>query len=79
MAAALLGANFEVKDQVAKASDAIRAVKKFSIDVAILDLDLGPGANGIDISIALREVNPGIGIVILTIAISLKVLRMAKY
>jgi DNA-binding NarL/FixJ family response regulator len=66
MAAALLGANFEVKDQVAKASDAIRAVKKFSIDVAILDLDLGPGANGIDIAIALRELNPRIGIVILT-------------
>ena len=49
MAAALLGANFEVKDQVSKASDAIRAVKKFSIDVAILDLDLGPGANGLSL------------------------------
>jgi len=66
MAAALLGANFEVKDQVSKASDAIRAVMKFSIDVAILDLDLGPGANGIDIATALRELHPGIGIIILT-------------
>ena len=66
MAAALLGANFEVKAQGAKAADAIRAVQKFSIDVAILDLDLGPGANGIDIAIALRELNPRIGIVILT-------------
>lgn len=66
LAAALLGANIEVKDQVAKASEAIRAVNKFSIDIAIIDLDLGPGANGIDIAIALREINPRIGIIILT-------------
>ena len=66
LAAALLGANIEVKDQVAKASEAIRAVNKFSIDIAIIDLDLGPGANGIDIAIALRDINPRIGIIILT-------------
>lgn len=66
LAAALVGANFEVRAQVGKASDAIQAVKKFSIDVAIIDLDLGPGANGIDIAVVLREVNPGIGIIILT-------------
>jgi hypothetical protein len=66
LAAALLGANIEVKDQVAKAADAIRAVNKFSIDIAIIDLDLGPGANGIDIAIALRDINPRIGIIILT-------------
>ena len=66
LGAALVGANIEVKGQVAKASDAIRAATKFSIDVAILDLDLGPGANGIDIAIALREINPRLGIIILT-------------
>ena len=66
LAAALLGANIEVKDQVAKASEAIRAVNKFSIDIAIIDLDLGPGANGIDIASALRDINPRIGIIILT-------------
>ena len=66
LAAALVGANFEVKAQVGKASEAIQSVQKFSIDVAILDLDLGPGANGIDIAVALRGVNPGIGIIILT-------------
>ena len=66
LGAALVGANIEVKSQVAKASDAIRAVTKFSIDIAILDLDLGPGANGIDIAIALREINPRLGIIILT-------------
>ncbi len=66
LAAALAGANFEVRAQVGKASDAIQAVKKFSIDVAIIDLDLGPGASGIDIAAALREINAGIGIIILT-------------
>lgn len=66
LSAALVGANFEVKAQVGKASDAIDAVKRFSIDVAIIDLDLGAGATGIDIAIALREHNPIIGIIILT-------------
>jgi len=66
LSAALVGANFEVKAQVGKASDAIDVVKRFSIDVAIIDLDLGAGATGIDIAIALREHNPIIGIIILT-------------
>jgi DNA-binding NarL/FixJ family response regulator len=66
LSAALVGANFEVKAQVGKASDAIDAVIRFSIDVAIIDLDLGAGATGIDIAIALREHNPIIGIIILT-------------
>ena len=66
LSAALVGANFEVKAQVGKASDAVDAVKRFSIDVAIIDLDLGAGATGIDIAIALREHNPVIGIIILT-------------
>jgi DNA-binding NarL/FixJ family response regulator len=66
LAAALMGANFEVRDQVSKASDALKAVKKYSIDVAIIDLDLGPGANGIDIAVALRNINSKIGIIILT-------------
>ena len=35
-------------------------------DAVILDLDLGAGATGIDIAIALREHNPIIGIIILT-------------
>ena len=35
-------------------------------DVAVLDLDLGTGPNGADIAIALRRLNPAIGIVVLT-------------
>lgn len=35
-------------------------------DVALLDLDLGPGPTGIDVARALRDVVPTIGLVILT-------------
>lgn len=66
LSAALHGANFEVKAEVANAKDSLAAVNKFAIDVAVIDLDLGPGANGIDIAYALREVNPHLGIIILT-------------
>jgi DNA-binding NarL/FixJ family response regulator len=42
------------------------AAKESEPDVAILDLDLGPGANGIDLSIALRSLHPRIGLILLT-------------
>ena len=35
-------------------------------DAAVVDLDLGPGPNGIDLAISLRRRRPGMGIVILT-------------
>jgi DNA-binding NarL/FixJ family response regulator len=66
LSAALSGANFEIKSEVSTAKDALAAVQKFSIDIAVLDLDLGPGANGIDIAYALRQLHPQIGIIILT-------------
>jgi two-component system, NarL family, invasion response regulator UvrY len=66
LAAALSGANFEIKGEVSTAKDALATIQKFSIDIAVLDLDLGPGANGIDIAYALRQLHPQIGIIILT-------------
>jgi DNA-binding NarL/FixJ family response regulator len=66
LSAALKGANFEVKAAVSTAKESLEAVNRFSIDIAIIDLDLGPGANGIDIAYALRAVNPLVGIIILT-------------
>lgn len=46
--------------------DALDLAKNQNIDVALLDIDLGIGANGVDISRKLREMNPRIGIVFLT-------------
>lgn len=48
------------------AEEAVTAVSRASVDIALLDLDLGPGPSGIDIAHALRGINPGIGIVLLT-------------
>lgn len=57
---------FDVRANVGTAFDAIEAQDKHDPQVAILDLDLGVGASGIDVAIALRGKNPKIGIVFLT-------------
>lgn len=51
-----------VAEGIAQALD----VPPASYDVAILDLDLGPGPNGIDLGLALRRRSPRVGIVLLT-------------
>lgn len=48
------------------AKEAIELVNHLNPDVVLLDLDLGPGANGLDIAIKLRELKPNLGIVFLT-------------
>lgn len=48
------------------ASVAMKAAQVLKPDVALLDLDLGLGPNGIDLALALRRSLPKIGIVLLT-------------
>lgn len=57
---------FDVRARVGTAFDAIEAQRIHDPQVALLDLDLGVGASGIDVAIVLREKNPKIGIVFLT-------------
>lgn len=57
---------FDVRARVGTAFEAIEAQHIHDPQVALLDLDLGVGASGIDVAIALREKNPKIGIVFLT-------------
>ena len=57
---------FDICARVGTAFDAIEAQQIHNPQVALLDLDLGVGASGIDVAIALRERNPRIGIVFLT-------------
>jgi DNA-binding NarL/FixJ family response regulator len=57
---------FDVRARVGTARDAIEAQQKHDPQVALLDLDLGIGASGIDLAIALRKKNPKIGILFLT-------------
>lgn len=57
---------FEVAAVVATAQGALASLQEAGVDVALLDLDLGPGPSGIDIAYALRERHPAIGLVFLT-------------
>ena len=50
----------------AQASQAIEYAKVNKFLVALLDLDLGPGPSGIDLSYALRKHLPSLGLVFLT-------------
>lgn len=63
---ALQGLNIHVIDTVSTAAQAIDIVTSNEVEVAILDLDLGLGASGIDIAHALRKLQPKIGIILLT-------------
>ena len=62
----LTASGFQVVLSGKTALVAIEAVKKHKIEVALLDLDLGPGPSGIDVALALRKVNPNLGLVFLT-------------
>lgn len=48
------------------ANEAVAYIKKNKVDVAVVDLDLGPGPDGIDICHLLRTESPNIGLVMLT-------------
>lgn len=63
---ALTGLNFEVLCATGSIPEAISSSRKLDIQVALLDLDLGPGANGIDVAHMLRQLKPNIGIILLT-------------
>ncbi|MCF8527687.1 MAG: response regulator [Candidatus Nanopelagicales bacterium] len=65
VSAALAGQGFTVMATASGVADAMSA-NVSEIDVAVLDLDLGEGPNGIDLAHALAQVNPALGIVLLT-------------
>lgn len=46
--------------------EAMAIAQSQKVDVALLDIDLGVGANGVDIARKLREIDPQIGIIFLT-------------
>lgn len=65
ISAALAGQGFDVRSTAAGVVETMD-VDLTGIDVAVLDLDLGEGPNGIDLAHALRRRQPNMGIVILT-------------
>ena len=48
------------------ASEARKICQSFDADVAIIDVDLGPGPNGFDLAASLRALNTAIAVVFLT-------------
>ncbi len=57
---------FHVAGLCSTAKEALGTIQSKAVDVALLDLDLGPGPSGVDIAYALRELSPNVGIVLLT-------------
>lgn len=52
--------------QSGTAAEAVEYATAHRVDVAFLDIYLGPGPTGIDVAWALRQANPAVGIVFLT-------------
>jgi DNA-binding NarL/FixJ family response regulator len=63
---ALSNSGFDISGTVSSAKEALAISSSTLVDVALLDLDLGIGPTGFDLALALRKVNPQMGIVFLT-------------
>lgn len=61
----LLSVNFKTS-RANNAVEAKRQIETFDPDIALLDIDLGPGANGIDVAHILAKKHPDIAILFLT-------------
>jgi len=61
----LQSVNF-LTDRASNAVEAKRQIESFDPDIALLDIDLGPGANGIDVAHILTKQHPDIAILFLT-------------
>lgn len=62
---ALEAAGFTVR-VAHSAVEAIAVATDFDPDIAVLDINLGPGANGVDLAFILHRQSPGIALVLLT-------------
>lgn len=66
LSAALSAYGITIVEANHKAGDALTSLEKHDPEVAIVDLDLGPGPSGIDICSALRSAKPTLGLILLT-------------
>ena len=63
---ALERANFEVLGAFGDARSALNEAPSLKPDVALLDIQLGPGITGVEVGIGLRRMLPSVGIVLLS-------------
>lgn len=57
---------FDSVDDSSTAAEGLTLARRRTPDLAVLDLDLGPGPTGIDLAYGLRKAFPAIGIIILS-------------
>lgn len=57
---------FDVVGDVGNGQSAILLAQDLEFDVALMDIDLGPGPSGIEAGIEIKELHPEIGIVLLS-------------
>lgn len=80
LADALIAIGWEVLGPAGGLSEAMRLIESHStLDAALLDLDLGPGPDGIDLAVALRERFPNVGLVLLTAYRTPRMFRPGRY
>jgi DNA-binding NarL/FixJ family response regulator len=80
LAEALTGAGWSVLGPAHDVAGALALVEReTSLDAALLDLDLGPGPDGIDVAVALRQRFPAIGLVVLTAYRTPRLFRPDRY
>jgi len=63
---ALVSFSLKIAGSTGSASKALEIAKQSQVDVALLDLDLGPGPTGLELAVVLRRLWPRLGIVFLT-------------
>lgn len=80
LADALAGIGWEVLGPAVDMAEALGLVEGRShLDVALLDLDLGAGPDGIDLAVALRDRFPNVGLVLLTAYRTPRLFRPDRY
>ncbi len=80
LAEALTGAGWSVLGPAHDVAGALALVdRETSLDAALLDLDLGPGPDGIDLAVALRQRFPAVGLVVLTAYRTPRLFRPDRY
>ena len=80
LADALTAVGWEVIGPAGGVSEAMHLIEGHAhLDAALLDLDLGPGPDGIDLAVALRERFPSIGLVLLTAYRTPRLFRPERY
>jgi DNA-binding NarL/FixJ family response regulator len=66
IASTLAAHSLDVVGSTGQAAVGLELARLHTVDVALLDLDLGPGPTGFEVSVLLRREHPTIGIVFLT-------------